>query len=55
MTKTTITMEHEKETKNTNRYSEIIEKGKIPLLNTLYLQKWIGNPSKIKVTVEEAV
>ncbi len=53
MTKTTITMTLEKETKNTNRYTEVTGTGKPPLLNTLYLQKWVGQPSKIKVTVEE--
>ncbi len=53
MTKTTITMEHEKETPGTNRYKEVQEEGKMKILNHLYLQKWVGSPSKIKVTVEE--
>ena len=53
MTKTTIILTHEKETPGTNRYKEVQQEGKLMLLNHLYLQKWIGNPSKIKVTVEE--
>ena len=53
MTKTTIILEHEKETPGTNRYREVQEEGKLTLLNHLYLQKWVGRPRKIKVTVEE--
>ncbi|KKN73990.1 hypothetical protein LCGC14_0395560 [marine sediment metagenome] len=53
MIKTVVILEHEKETPGTNRYKEVQEQGKLTLLNHIYLQKWVGNPSKIRVTVEE--
>lgn len=51
-----ITMELEKETKNTVRYSEKAE-GKPPAIGTLYIQKWAtapDAPKMITVTVEAA-
>ena len=51
-----VTMQLEKETKNTVRYAEVTE-GKPPVIGTLYLQKWalgLGQPKVIKVTVESA-
>lgn len=51
-----ITMELEKETKNTVRYSEKAE-GKPPAIGTLYIQKWAtapDAPKMITITVEAA-
>ncbi len=51
-----ITMELEKETKNTVRYAERTE-GKPPAIGTLYIQKWATSPDapkQIRVTVEGA-
>jgi hypothetical protein len=51
-----VTMQLEKETKNTVRYAEVTE-GKPPVIGTLYLQKWalgLVQPKVIKVTVESA-
>ncbi len=51
-----ITMELEKETKNTVRYTEKAE-GKPPVIGTLYIQKWATSPDTpktITVTVEVA-
>lgn len=53
MQKLTIIMVKEKETKNTNRYAELPPEGAAPALNTLYMQKWPGGPTRIKVTIEE--
>lgn len=48
--------ELEKETKNTFRYQEVTTDKHPPYIKTLYVQKWalskIGNPQKIKVTIE---
>jgi hypothetical protein len=43
----------EKETKNTLRYSEIVE-GQPPIFGTIYVQKWAlkGTPQKVKVTLD---
>jgi len=51
-----ITMELEKETKNTVRYAEKAE-GKPPAIGTLYIQKWATSPDApklIAVVVEAA-
>ncbi len=40
-----ITMELEKETKNTVRYAERTE-GKPPAIGTLYIQKWATRPTR---------
>lgn len=52
MEKQVIKMEREKETKNTYRYQEQI-KGKPPILNTLYIQKWLEPAQTISVTIED--
>lgn len=50
----TITMEKEKETKNTNRFSEVVKEGEPSKIGVLYIQKYASiGASKIKVTVEE--
>jgi hypothetical protein len=43
----------EKETKNTNRYTEVAE-GQPPVIGTLYVQKWAfkGTPKRIRLTLE---
>jgi hypothetical protein len=51
-----ITMELEKETRNTVRYTEKTE-GKPPAIGTLYIQKWAtfpDTPQSIRVVVEAA-
>lgn len=51
-----ITMELEKETRNTVRYTEKTE-GKPPDIGTLYIQKWAtfpDTPQSIRVVVEAA-
>ena len=51
-----LTFEQEKETKNTVRYSETPDEGVAPVVNTIYIQKYIlgkNAPQKIKVTLEE--
>ena len=56
MKTTTATFELEKETKNTVRYSEAPDEGVAPVVNTIYIQKYIlgkNAPQKIKVTLEE--
>jgi len=48
--------EQEKVTKNTIRYTEIIEGGVPPKIRTVYIQKWaLGTtpPKKVRVTIEE--
>ena len=52
MTMQTITLEREKETANTFRYKEMPEDGKPPVLDTLYLKKWLKPGKKIRVTIE---
>jgi len=49
-----IKMKREKETKNTYRYSEDETRGEPPVLNTLYIQKWVDPPEEITVTIEKA-
>ncbi|KXG75512.1 hypothetical protein AN618_18850 [Fervidicola ferrireducens] len=49
--------EYEKETKNTVRFAEVI--GENPaIVGTIYIQKFalnkLGNPKKIKITIEKA-
>ncbi len=54
MSKTTITLTYEKETKNSVRYQEVPEEGKAPIVGTIYLQKWFaGNSKTIEVSVEK--
>lgn len=54
-----ILFTEEKATKNTIRFEEDLDlEGKPPKIKTLYLQNWVlkglGNPKKIKVTIEPA-
>lgn len=54
MTKTTIKLAFEKETKNSVRYQEMPEEGKAPVVGTVYLQKWFAGQSKhIELTIEK--
>lgn len=49
----TIRMTREKETKNTIRFQEQPSPGNAPVLQTLYLQKWLaGSCHAITVTIE---
>jgi len=54
MTKKTITLEFEKETKNSVRYKEVAEPGQAPIVGTVYVQKWYAGDSKhIQLTIEK--
>ncbi|WP_212655880.1 hypothetical protein [Marinomonas sp. CT5] len=54
MTKTIITFEYEKETKNSVRYQEVPEEGKAPIMGTLYVQKWFAGTTKnLEITIEK--
>ncbi|ETX11817.1 hypothetical protein MUS1_07680 [Marinomonas ushuaiensis DSM 15871] len=54
MSKTTVTFEYEKETKNSVRYQEIPEEGKAPIMGSLYVQKWFaGNSKSLEITIEK--
>lgn len=54
MSKTTVTFEYEKETKNSVRYQEVPEEGKAPIMGTLYVQKWFaGNSKSLEITIEK--
>ena len=49
-----VEMKFEKETKNTYRYEEVLEKNKPPMLKYLYIQKYAFEdkpPSEITVVV----
>jgi len=51
-----VTLEFEKETKNTIRYSEQAKTGSPPIVNTLYIQKWALSdqpPRRITMILEE--
>lgn len=49
-----LTFEKEKETKNTIKFSEKQEKGKPPVIGTLYVQKWFaGDRETIEVEIPE--
>lgn len=53
MSKHTIQFKREKETKNTVRFEEVPEKGKPPIMGTLYLQKWVaGSASELTVVLD---
>ncbi len=44
----------EKETKSTIRYSEVTEKGKPPVVGTLYVQKWFaGDRTELTIEIKE--
>lgn len=54
MTKTTIALTFEKETKNSVRFQEVPEAGKAPILGTVYVQKWYAGDSKnISITIDK--
>ena len=54
MSKTTIQLTFEKETKNSVRFQEVPEEGKAPVVGTVYLQKWFAGQSKnIELTIEK--
>jgi hypothetical protein len=53
----TATFVHEKETKNTVKFSEQPDPGTPPSVGTLYVQKHVihqlGNPSKLTITITQ--
>jgi len=54
MTKTVISFEFEKETKNSVRYKEIPEAGKAPIVGSLYVQKWFAGDTKtLSMTIDK--
>lgn len=54
MTKKVITLEYEKETKNSVRYKEMPDEGQPPIVGTLYVQKWFAGGSKvIELSIEK--
>lgn len=54
MEKHVVTLKREKETKNTIRYKEEVgESGKPPVLDSIYVPKWVaGDEQEIRVTIE---
>ena len=55
MDQTIITMHKERVTKNTVRYEEEVETGKLPIFKTLYVQNVVPNlPERIQITIENA-
>ena len=54
MSKTVLSFEFEKATKNSVRYKEVPEEGKAPILGSLYVQKWFaGNSKNIEITIDK--
>jgi hypothetical protein len=54
MSKTVLKFNYEKETKNSVRYKEEPEEGKVPVVGTLYVQKWFAGSSKsLKITIDK--
>lgn len=54
MEKREVIFKREKETKNMVRFEEIPGEGKPPIMNNVYLAKWVvGATDTIKVTIEE--
>jgi len=54
MSKTLISFEFEKETKNSVRYKEMPEAGKAPVVGSLYVQKWFAGDAKIlSITIDK--
>ena len=51
-----VTMAHEKSTKRTEKYNELVNPGAEPLIGSQYLKKTVFNggqrPDQIKVTVD---
>lgn len=53
MAKQTVKFAREKETKNTVKFEEVVEKGKPPVVGSLYVQKWFaGDASELTVTLD---
>ena len=50
--KRVITLKKDKETKNKFRYAEVAVQGEPPLMETLYLPKYLSPPPTITVVVE---
>jgi hypothetical protein len=49
-----VKFEREKETRNTIKYHEVAERGKPPIIGTLYLQKWYaGGCREVTLTIEK--
>jgi hypothetical protein len=46
---------HERDTKNTTRFQEVVEDGKTPLVGTLYVNKSTGIAGnvRVRVTIEQ--
>jgi hypothetical protein len=53
--KKVLTFKKEKETKNTFRFQEVSEAGAPPIVQTIYIQKWIAPSDTITVTLEWVV
>jgi len=54
MSKKTITLEFEKETKNSVRYKEVAEPGQAPIVGTVYVQKWFaGDCKNLELSIEK--
>lgn len=48
-----VKFKREKETKNTVRFQEVEEKGKPPVIGTMYVQKWAaGDLNELTVEIE---
>jgi len=49
-----VKFKREKETKNTVRFQEVEEKGKPPVIGTIYLQKWFaGDRDELTIEIQE--
>lgn len=49
-----VKFKKEKETKNTVRFQEIEEKGKPPVVGTLYVQRWFaGDREELTIDIQE--
>lgn len=49
----TVQFQKEKDTKNTVKFAEVQSQGEVPIIGSLYVQKWfIGDATNLKVTVE---
>ncbi len=54
MTTKTLKFELEKQNKNSVRYKEVPEDGMLPVLGSIYIQKWFAGDSKnIELTVNK--
>ena len=49
-----VKFKKEKDTKNTVRFQEVEEKGKPPVIGTLYVQKWFaGDREELTIEIQE--